>query len=393
MASAWEAARVKDLPVSGIRHLFERAHYLEHVEGRDVIHLEIGGPDFDTPAVIKDAAKAALDGGQVHYTSNYGLLPLRERIAAKLQRDQGVGYDPQKEIIVTVGVAQAIFLSMACFVDPGDQVLLPGPCWPVYPGIIQFMGAETTYYPLREDDGFRPDLDALARQITPKTKMVVLNSPANPTGSVWLREDLEAFARLAAKHDFLILSDEIYEKLVYDGHTHESIAAFPELRDRVLLLNGFSKAYSMTGWRLGYIAAPAPLMDVMVRTQEYVVSCTTTFAQYGAMAALDEGEAAVEEMRAAFEKRRDLVVDALRSIPGIRCSQPGGAFYAYPNVAGLGMDGDQFSAALLEEESVALVPGSVFGPGQKDYVRISFATAYDRLAEAMERIRRFVARR
>jgi aspartate/methionine/tyrosine aminotransferase len=382
------ADRMELVPFSGIRKVFERAKALER-EGREVIFLETGRPDFDTPTHIKEAAKRALDEGQVHYTSNFGTPELRAAIAAKLARDNRLTYDPGAEILVTVGASEAIFDVFLAFLNPGDEVLYPEPSWLNYAAAARLTGAVPVPIPLRESNAFQVDPDDVRRRLGPRTRLLVLVSPHNPTGTVQSPEVLGRLAELAVKHDLLVLSDEIYEKIIYDGCEHRSLASFPGMRERTITINGFSKAYSMTGWRLGYAAAPGPLIQTMNRVHQYNVACASAFAQAGAVAALTGPQTCVEAMVGEFKRRRDLVVPALNAIGGLSCLTPGGAFYVWVNVARRGVAEGEFAMGLLERAQVSAVPGSVFGESGRGYIRLSYANSYERLAEAMQRIRRY----
>ena len=327
-----EAVRLKGVPFSGIRAIFERASKLEKA-GRTVIHMELGRPDFDTPAHIKTAAEEALQQGQVHYTSNYGLIELRQAIAAKLQRDNGLNYDSKDEVLVTVGVAEAVYLAMAAYLEAGDEVIVPEPSWVNYLRVPSLLDARVVSVPLLDHGDFGLDVAKLERQINPRTRMLVIISPHNPTGGMLEPAHLEALATVAQKHNLLVLSDEIYEKITYDGHRHVSIASLPGMRERTILLNGFSKAYSMTGWRLGYAATTRALMKPLVRVHQYLNACACSFAQAGAVEALNGPQDCVEQMVAEFQRRRDIVVDQLNAIPGVTCKLPAGAFYVFADVS------------------------------------------------------------
>jgi aspartate/methionine/tyrosine aminotransferase len=378
------------VPFSGIRKVFERAKALER-EGRPVIFLETGRPDFDTPAHIKDAAKQALDAGDVHYTSNYGTPALRAAIADKLRCDNGLSYDPETEILVSVGAAEAILAAFLALAGPGDEVLYPEPGWVNYAAAARLAGAVPVPVPLREASGFQMDPDEVRRRLTPRTRLLVVVSPHNPTGAVQSPESLRALAELAVRHDLVVVSDEIYEKILYDDLIHVSLASFPGLRERTITVNGFSKAYSMTGWRLGYAAAPPPFIQAMNRVHQYNVSCACAFAQAGAVAALRGPQDCVAAMVREFRRRRDLVVPALNDIPGLACLRPGGAFYVWLNIQGRRMTSEDFALRLLETAYVSLVPGPVFGESGQGYVRLSYANSYERLAEALDRVRRVCA--
>ena len=380
----WNAKRMTGIPFSGIRKIMQEATLLE-TQGKSIIHLEIGRPDFDTPQHIKDAAKQALDDGFVHYTSNYGTLELRQAIAEKLQRDNSVQVDPATEIIVTVGTNEAIAIAMLALIDPGDEVLIPDPTWLHYFYCVQLAGGVPIHVPLRAANHFQIDPADLARAITQRTKMIIVNSPHNPTGAVLDQTILKEIAELAIKRDLLVLSDEIYEKIIYDGVQHFSIANLPGMAERTLTANGFSKTYSMTGWRVGYIAARKHFIDAMIRVHQSSATSATSFAQSGALAAYRGSQECVRQMTAEFARRRDFIVRALARIEGIECVKPAGAFYTFPSIKNLGLSSEEFTLNLLHA-GVAVVPGSAFGEYGEGYVRIAYSNSYENLEIAMDRI-------
>ena len=377
-----EAERVGGVPASDIGVIYERAIALEKT-GRRVVHLEMGRPDFDTPAHIKAAAEDALRRGLVHYDSSLGLLELRRAIAAKLERDNGLNYSPEDEVMVTVGVSEGVYLALSAYLNPGDEVLVPQPTWDNYLRTPALVGGRAVLVSLVGPAGFGLDVAALERAITPRTRLLVLISPHNPTGLMVGREELAALAGLAERHDLLVLSDEIYEKITYDGRCHLSIASLPGMRERTIVLNGFSKAYSMTGWRLGYMAGPRQLLAPIVRVREYLTTCPPTFPQFGALAALSGSQDCVATMVAEFQRRRDLVVAGLNAIPGMRCRAPEGAFYVLADVSAYGRPAAGLAFYLLDEAGVALVPGTAFGPVGEGYLRLSFTAAHEELAGAI----------
>jgi aspartate/methionine/tyrosine aminotransferase len=376
------------VPFSGIRKVFERAKALER-EGRPVIFLETGRPDFDTPAHIKEAAKRALDAGDVHYTSNYGTPELRAAIAEKLKRENGLTYDPDAEIIVTVGAAEAVFDAFLAFLNPGDEVLYPEPSWLNYAAAARLAGAIPVPIPLRESDGYQIDPDEVRRRITSQTRLLIIASPHNPTGAVQSPDTLRDLADLVVQCNLLVISDEIYERIIYDDRVHVSLARLPGMGERTITINGFSKAFSMTGWRLGYAAAPQPFIQAMNRVHQYNVACACAFAQAGAVAALKGPQDCVTAMVAEFRRRRDLVVPAINAMRGLSCVNPGGAFYVWVNITRIGVTSEDFSMNLLERAYVSLVPGTVFGESGQGYVRLSYANSYERLEEALRRLTRF----
>jgi aminotransferase len=380
------AHRMESIPFSGIRKVFEEVNR-RTAAGEDIIHLELGRPDFDTPVHIKEAAKRALDGGKVHYSSNYGFPELREAITRKLKQDNGLSHDPANEIIVTVGTNEAVFMAMMAFLDPGDEVLIPDPCWLHYFYCAQMAGAVPISVPVREEHEFNPQIDEFRSLITPKTRMIVINTPNNPTGAVYSLEALEELAQLARETELFVLSDEIYEKMVYEGNRHFSIGGFPGMRERTITVNGFSKIYAMTGWRLGYAAADHELIKAMIRIHQYTTVCATSFAQWGAIEALEGPQNEAEMMAREFDRRRKLVYAALQEMPGIEVVEPKGAFYIFPNIKALGKSAEELSWYLLDEAKIAVVPGTVLGEFGTDYIRISYANSYENLEKAMERMR------
>jgi aminotransferase len=382
----WEAERMKCIPFSGIRKVFEKARSLEE-KGHRVINLGIGRPDFDTPVHIKQATKEALDAGMVHYSSNYGLPELRAGVAAKLQQDNGLTYDPNGEIIVTVGANEAILMAMAATLNPGDEVIIPDPAWLHYFYCARLVGGVPVAVPLCEEMEFKLDPDDVARVITPRTRMLVVTTPHNPTGSVLDREILQALADIADEYDLLVLSDEIYEKIIYDGAEHISFATLPGMRERTLTVNGFTKAYAMDGWRLGYVAAPRELIAVLVRVHQYTTVCATTFIQMGAVAAYRGPQDCVAEMVAEFDRRRQYLIPALNEIEGISCVRPQGAFYTFPSIKATGKSSAEIADFLLEEARVALIPGSAFGQYGEGYLRIAYSNSLENIQEAMGRIK------
>jgi aminotransferase len=390
-SSDWEARRMKAIPFSGIRKIFQAAAELES-QGQQVIHLEIGRPDFDTPAHIKEAAKQALDQGFVHYTSNYGLLELREAIAEKLLKDNGIRVEPESEIIVTLGVNQALVITMLALLDPGDEILIPDPFYLNYLHCAQLAEARVIRVPLREENEFQVAPPALETAITPRTKLIIINSPHNPTGAVLDKEVLEAIAEIAIERNLLVLSDEIYEKIIYDGAQHHSIASLPGMAERTITVNGFSKAYSMTGWRLGYVAAGKHLIHSLIRAHQYVGTSANSFAQKGAVAAYRSAQDCVEEMVSEFDRRRRFLVEALEQIEGVSCLRPRGAFYVFPSVKELGMPDEKLAYHLLREAQVALVPGSTFGEYGHGHLRLSYANSYENIQGAVERIERALSK-
>ena len=379
------ADRMDSIPFSGIRKMFEEVIRRESL-GQKIVHLEIGRPDFDTPRHIKEAARKALDEGKVHYSSNYGIPELRSAIAGKLKDDNGLTYDPAREIVVTVGANEAVFIAMMGLLNPGDEVLIPDPGWLHYFYCAQIAGAVPVSFPLRAENGFEPNVQDVRSRITSKTKMLVINTPNNPTGAVFSKEVLEELAQLAREKDLFVISDEIYEKMVYEGHRHFSIGSFPGMRERTLTINGFSKIHAMDGWRLGYVAAPAEVMSALIRIHQYTTVCATTFAQWGAVEALTGPRIHEEEMVGEFDRRRSLVYRSLREIPGMEVVKPTGAFYIFPNIKAFGKSPEELAEYLLDQARVAVIPGTALGTYGDDFIRISYANSYENLEIAMERI-------
>lgn len=382
----WQAERMKTIPFSGIRRVFEAAGRLE-AEGKRVIHFEIGRPDFDTPVHIKEAAKKALDDGKVAYTSNWGIIELREAIAAKMAMANNVHADPKTEVIVALGANEAMFMALMSTLNPGDEVLVPDPTWSYYLYCVQMTGAQPVSVPLREEQGFLLDPEDVRAHITPCTRMLVVNTPHNPTGTTLGLKTLEELAEIAIEHDLLVLSDEIYEKLIYDDAKHYSIASLPGMWERTFTVNGFSKAFAMTGWRLGYLVGPQNLISAAIRVHQYTTTCANSFAQYGALAALEGPQECVQEMVAEFDRRRRLIVSGLEVIEGLSCTYPQGAFYVFPSVKALGLSSDAFAEFLLSRGHVATVPGSGFGAHGEGHIRIAYSTSYDDIEEGLERIK------
>ena len=383
MARTYLSKRVTDLKPSGIRKFFDIAATM-----KEVISLGIGEPDFPSPAPIIQAGIRALNDNQTHYTANRGILPLRQALSTHLQTLYGVHYNPEDEIVATVGGSEALLLAISALLDPGDEVLLPTPCFVSYQGVIQMAGGVSVEVPSRMENNFVPDPADLEKAITPRTKAILINFPCNPTGAVADRGTMLEIAKLAEKHDLIVISDEIYDRLVY-GVEHVCFPALPGMRERTILIGGFSKDYAMTGWRIGFVCAPVALLDAVARIHQYVIMTAPTISQYGALEGLTCCEDFVQHMLKEYDRRRRLVVDGFNFI-GLPTFEPRGAFYAFPKVDVTGMDDETFSERLLHEKHVAVVPGSAFGPGGEGFVRCSYATAYDQLEEALDRIHQFV---
>lgn len=366
-----------------------KAQALE-AKGIDVVHLEIGEPDFDTPKNICEAATKALSEGQTHYCNSQGIVPLRVEIAKQIERTRGISVDTER-IIVTPGAKPIMFYSILALLEEGDEAIYPNPLFPIYESVINFTGAKAVPIPLREELDFRFDVDELKSKITPRTKLIIINSPHNPTGGVLGEDDIRAIAALAQEHDIIVLSDEIYENIIYEGKPY-SIASLPGMLDRTILLSGFSKTYAMTGWRLGYAVIPPGLVDPLVGLIVNSVSCTATFIQHAGIQALTGPQDSIPRMVDEFKKRRDLIVDGLNAIPGISCLRPKGAFYVFPNVKKLGMNCQQLADYLLNEAGVATLAGTDFGKYGEGYIRLSYATSQENIRKALERIKTAVAK-
>lgn len=364
-----------------------RAKQLERA-GKSIIHLEIGEPDFDTPENIVQAAVTALQNGAHHYGPSAGLPELREAIAADVSARRNVSVDPA-EVVVTPGAKPIIFFTALALLDPGDEVLYPNPGFPIYESMIQYLGAKAVPIPLLEDKNWALDIDALEANISPRTKLVIINSPQNPTGGTIPKQDLIRIAELAQKHDFLILSDEIYCRILYSGK-YESLFSLPGMKERTILLDGFSKIYAMTGWRLGYGIMPADLAQHVCKLQTNSTSCTATFTQMAGIEALKGDQTSTQEMVEEFRRRRDLIVNGLNEIPGFSCKVPQGAFYAFPNIKKLGIPSKKLADLLLEEGGVACLSGTAFGALGEGYLRFSYANSTKNLKEALNRIKRTI---
>jgi len=373
------ARHVAGLPKSGIRDFFEIVSKM-----KDVISLGIGEPDFDTPWHIREAAIYALEKGKTHYTSNLGLLELRRAISSYVERNYTLAYRPDDEILVTVGVSEAIDLALRALINPGDKVLYHQPCYVSYHPSVALAHGVAIPVPTRPGDGFALNAEDLERAWQPGCKVLIVNFPCNPTGGTCDRARLEKIARFAVEKDLIVLSDEIYSELVYDS-AHTSLAVLPGMRDRTVFLHGFSKAFAMTGFRIGYACGPAELIDAMMKVHQYSMLCAPILSQEAAVEALARGEEGVKEMREQYHRRRDLIVRRLNAA-GLSCRAPGGAFYVFPSVASTGLGERDFAYGLLKAQSVAVVPGTAFGEGGKGFVRASFATGYDQLVEACDRI-------
>jgi aspartate aminotransferase len=383
------AARQARLGTESAFEVLAKARGLE-AQGRNIVHLEIGEPDFETAPHISEAAKKAIDDGFTHYGPSAGLLPARESVARYVSGTRDIPVSPD-QVVITPGAKPIITFTIMAIVDEGSEVLVPNPGFPIYESVVEYMGGVVVPLPLLEERAFRFDPEELRKRVTDKTRLIVLNSPQNPTGGVLEKSDLEAVAEVALERDLWVLSDEIYSRLIYDGE-HHSIAALPGMAERTIILDGFSKTYAMTGWRLGYGVAPASLIPHLTRLQTNVTSCTASFSQMAAIAALDGTQAPAEAMVAEFRRRREFVVDRLNRIEGVSCLKPGGAFYVFPRVSLPGFTSKQIADSLLENDGVAVLGGTAFGAHGEGFLRLSFATSMELLGEGCDRIEKGLKR-
>jgi aminotransferase len=382
----WVAGHVSTLPKSGIRDFFE---LVAKMKGQDVISLGVGEPDFVTPWHVREAAIYALEKGKTYYTSNLGMPELRNEISRYVEQHFGISYRPTDQIIVTVGVSEALDLAFRAFCNPGDKVMFHQPCYVSYHPSITLVHGVGIAVPTYAKDNFALTAEALRAAWQPGAKILMLNLPCNPTGGTCTPEQLQKIAEFCREKDLLVLSDEIYSELTFDGE-HTSIATLPGMAERTIFLHGFSKAFAMTGWRIGYACGPAVLIDAMMKVHQYAMMCASIIAQEGALEALKHGWDNVLKMREQYHRRRDLIVRRFNEI-GLKCHSPRGSFYAFPNITSTGLDEKQFAVGLLEKEKVAVVPGGAFGENGHGHVRACFATAYDQIIEACDRVERFVA--
>lgn len=390
-ADDFVAARVRDLAPSPTLAVSDKARQLK-AQGIDVIDLGGGDPDFITPAHIRQAAADAMNSGDTHYVASAGTPALRKAIAAKLKGDNGVDYDPATEIIVTPGGKAALFQAMLTLVEPGVDILVLEPAWVSYVPMIEVAGGRAIPVTLSGDQNWQVTRELLESAVTPATRGILFNSPCNPTGHVMSDAELQALADVAAEHDLLVFADDMYEKILYDGHTHTTIASLPGMWERTLTFNGLSKAYAMTGWRLGYVAGPRAYLDQIAKVHSHSVTCATSFAQAGGVVALTGPQEFIGEMVAAWDRRRIMVCDGLNALKGISCPRVEGAFYAFPDIRGTGMSAMEFSDHMLKEAHVALVPGNAFGDAGEGYVRLSFATSDELLTETLVRMERVLGK-
>ena len=375
----------KNYPASGIRKMFDLAEKYD-----DVIKLTVGEPNFDTPVNIKEAAKKAIDDGFTHYNPNAGLKDLREAIADKYKKySEDYTFE---NVMVTVGGMEAIALSLIAAVNPGEEVIIPDPCFPNYFGQVMMFGAKPVAVPVYEENDFMVRAEDIEKAITPKTKAILLNSPSNPLGSVLSKEAIIEIAKVAEKHDLIVFSDEVYDQIIFDDLEYFSIAQIPEMRDRVLIINSFSKSHAMTGWRLGYIVGNKEIISNMPKLQEGIASCVPTFIQMAGIEALTGSQDAVKQMKEDYARRRDILIDGLNNIPGITCKKSPGSFYAFANIKSFGKTSQEFAEELVKEAKVVVVPGSAFGSMGEGYIRLVFANSDENLREAVRRIDEYVRR-
>ncbi|MCX8053478.1 MAG: aminotransferase class I/II-fold pyridoxal phosphate-dependent enzyme [Armatimonadetes bacterium] len=376
---------VQSIPPSGIRRFFDIVSTMH-----DVLSLGVGEPDFDTPWCVREACIYSLERGHTHYTSNYGTIELRRAISQYLALSEGLEYHPENQILVTVGVSEGMDLAMRAIINPGDEVIVPEPCFVSYKPCVMFAGGNPVVVPSYAEDGFAVKPQEIRAAVTSKTKAILIGYPSNPTGAVPARETLEEIVRIACEHDLYIVSDEIYARLTYNGK-HTCVPTLPGAYERTILLNGFSKAYAMTGWRIGYAASSPEIIEAMMKIHQYTMMCASTMAQVAALEALRNGDRESDEMIEQYNHRRRVIVKGLNDA-GLPCLMPGGAFYVFPSIKHTGLSSDEFCERLLFEEKVAVVPGNAFGECGEGHIRCSYATSLDKINLAIERIARFVSR-
>ena len=378
------AKRVREIPFSGIRKFFELVQQTE-----DVVSLGVGEPDFSTPEPIKDAGIRAIENDYTSYTSNYGLLELRERIAEKLKKKNRMDRNPESEILITTGVSEALDIAIRALINPNEEVIVPEPAYVSYKPDIWFAGGNPIAVATSEENEFRVQAEEIERVITKKTKAIIIASPNNPTGSILKKKDLEEISDVAIEHNLLVISDELYEELIYDNERHYSIGSFNGMEDRTITLNGFSKAYAFTGWRIGYVAAKDEFIEAMMKIHQYTMLCAPSISQYAILHAF-EYEDEVRKMVLKYDARRRLLVKGLNSLPGISCILPKGAFYTFPNIKETKLTSRKFAEKLFEEVKVAVVPGDTFGDSGEGYIRCSYSVSRESISEALERMERFL---
>jgi aminotransferase len=386
-----EASRVKEIKFSAIRAIAQLVEDLRK-EGKKVIDLSLGRPDFDTPVHIKEAAKKALDEGKVHYTSNYGIIELRQALAQKLHRENGLLYRPE-EIIITIGAVEALTTALMAFLEPGDEVIIPEPSWVNYSSIVRLCGGTPVFVSMVQRDGFSLQPSKIIEKLSAKTKAMMFATPNNPTGSVLSSEVLSPLAKIALDHNLLVIADEVYEKIIYDGIKHISMASLPGMKERTITCNAFSKTYSMTGWRLGYLVADQGLMSSLIKVHQNLVTSANSIAQWAALEAITGPQQCVEEMVEEFGRRRTFLKEAFKDLSPLRLINPEGAFYGFVDIRGLKMTSVEAVEFFIRNAGVAMVPGDSFGQSGEGFIRLSFATSMSNLMEAMEMIRKALKQR
>lgn len=379
--------RLENIKASGIRRLFGLVKEIP-----DVISLGIGEPDFPPPPHVLDAVKRALDDGRTHYVPSDGISELREALAKKFSRDYGLCYSPEGEILVTVGATEAVALALQALLNPGDEVLIPNPGFVCYEPAVLIAGGTPVSVPILEEDGFKPDIENVTSLITSKSRVMIINSPNNPTGAIFGYNELAELGKLAVENDLIVVSDEVYEKIIYDNTRHYCLATFPGMRERTIVVNSFSKTYAMTGFRVGCAVGPRDLISAMLLVQQFTVACVDTIAQYAATAALEGSQGSVSAMVSMFDKRRRLICERLGEMEHVRCFLPKGAFYAFPNIKKFEKTSVELSEYLLKEARVAVTPGSAFGKYGEGYLRLSYATSYERITEALDKMERTIGK-
>lgn len=375
--------RVKAVPASGIRKFFDLVS-----SSKDVVSLGVGEPDFVTPWHVREAAIYSLEKGYTMYTSNFGILELREAISHYIRRDYGVHYNPKTEVLVTVGSSEALDLALRAVVNPGDEVLVPEPCFVSYKPCAIFSGGVPVPVETYEDDNYQLDVKELQKKVTPKTKVLLMGYPSNPTGAIMPENKLIDVAAFVKKNNLFVIADELYHKLTYDGK-HACFTSLPGMKERTILINGFSKTHAMTGWRIGFACAAPDILEAMMKIHQYIMMCASIMGQKAALEALKNGDSHVEDMRQKYDERRRYLIQALRSI-GMKCFEPGGAFYAFPNIKKYGMSSDEFASKLFAEQKVVVVPGNAFGDCGEGFIRLSYASSIRNLEKAVERMARFL---
>ena len=380
------SATVKTIKPSGIRKFFDLASTMD-----DVVSLSIGEPDFAAPDKVIAASIKSLQNKETSYTGNAGMMPLREEISRYFEAHYGVHYDPANEILVTVGVSEALEMALLALIEPGDEVIIPDPAYVAYPANVQLAGGVPVFVPTYQKDDFKLTVEALEKVVTPKTKALVIGYPNNPTGTVMTADELAPIAKFAEEHDLVVLSDEIYCELMYGDAKFTTFSKLPGMRDRTIVFNGYSKAFAMTGMRVGYVCAPEPISAAILKLHQYAIMCANTTAQVGAICAMKDCDAEVEAMRLEYDSRRKVIYQGLKDI-GLSVFEPKGAFYIFPNITSTGLTSDEFCNQLLEEEHVAVIPGTAFGDNGEGFIRISYAASMDTIHEALKRMGAFIQR-